>query len=460
MAIFDKGPLQISDYVNDINRLILNLNAANLTNIPLMRAPQGASEMRQALNNVIKNVNAATTTTIPYFSGPQDVSSFLSLLNILGLLGAQGPAFTTGLTKANTASFRALVKANTRNVRAACIGDSTVRGQSTGVGTAQAVNAWPMQLAPLLRAAGINAGANNCYADGGSWGLAQTAANFVTGDGRMAITGGWAQGSVQSPGGNAFASSAIGAMTFTPQDQVDTLEIDWRDGATGRNMDLTDNIGGAVTHILSSNIFQLGQTIISLASLASHSLALSWVLGTVTPIAFYAYNSAAGKEISLLNWGICGATSSQMISNNDAAVGRLPLIANPLTSPDLSLIEGAVINDWRTSVPINGVNGSQANLTTLLTNCLAVGNVIVCIPVFDNGSAGFTSNQQAYVDMMYAVAASFGVGVFDIRKKWLSYANAVANGWQSAGDSVHPTTAGYADIAAQMVPVIQYALTA
>jgi hypothetical protein len=92
---------------------------------------------------------------------------------------------------------------------------------------------------------------------------------------------------------------------------------------------------------------------------------------------------------------------------------------------------------------------------------LTVGDVIVCTPPFDPTSTGNAPILQQYVDAMYAVAAANNCGVFDIRKKWGSYANAVTNGWQAAGGTdPHPTQAGYADYAAAILPTIRYALAA
>lgn len=383
----------------------------------------------------------------------------------MGLVGGRGgggsgqPAFTSGLTKANTSTFRALAQGNTRNLRVNSIGDSTQRGQSFGVGTSQAVNAWPMQLASQLSSLGIaniKSGANNVWCDGGSWGLGQTIANFLTGDGRCSITGGTVLGAGKSPGGNAFAMTAASTLVFTPQGNFDTVDVFWRDGASGRNITIQIGSDTAVA-ANSSGTTQLIKTTVSKTGgvVGSYAITLTWVLGSAGALGISAYDSTR-KELTFWNWGICGGTSANMIDNTDTAVGRVACIANALTSPDLSLIEGGVINDWRTSI---SVATSQANLTTLITDCLAVGNAILIIPPFDNGVAGFTSNQQAYVNMMYALAASFGIGVFDIRTRWVSYANAVANGWQTNSDSVHPTTAGYADIATQLVPVIRYAIS-
>lgn len=355
------------------------------------------------------------------------------------------------ITQSNTSSFRSTYRAGVRNSRVAFIGDSTTRGQSLGGGASQAINSYPMQLATLLNAVSINAGANNVWSDGGSWGLGQTISNFKTGDGRVTSADGWALGSVLSAGGNSFASTALGSMTFTPQSTVDTFEIIWRDGAVGRDFSWQVD-GGSATNVLSTGVTQFAITTVPAGSLGAHTLTINWVLGNINIIGINAYDSTR-KELSLWNWGICGGTSTNLINNSDAAVGRLAILASSTLKPDLAFIEGGVINDWRTSI---SVATSKANVTTLVTTCKANGtNVILVTPCFDNGVAGLTSNQQAYVNAMYEIANEQNVGIIDIRKKWISYANAVANGWNNGSDTVHPTTAGYLDIATVTRNVLQ-----
>lgn len=363
--------------------------------------------------------------------------------------------YAFNLKASNTTNVRTAYHAGLRNTRVAFIGDSTFRGQSFGVGTAQAVNSFPMQLATRLNAAGINAGANNVWGDGGSWGLGQTIANFKTGDSRVTSTAGWALGSVLSAGGNNFGATAAGTMTFTPQGNVNTANIIWRDGATGRDWDWAVD-GGAATNVQSTNVTQFAIVPVALGSVASHALTLSWDLGTVSILGIDAYDNTR-KELSLWNWGICGGTSANLINNTDTVVGRLAILAHASLKPDLAFIEGGLINDWRTSV---AVATSKANLTTLVTTVKANnGDVILCVPVFDNGSAGLTASQQLYVDAMYQVALEQNVGLIDIRLKWGSYSSALASGYYHASDTVHPTTAGYLDMANVTAEAVKRAIS-
>ena len=348
--------------------------------------------------------------------------------------------YTSNVKPSNTSNFRTAYRAGLRNVRVAFIGDSTTRGQSTGGSTSQAINSWPMQLATLLSAAGINAGANNVWGDGGSWGAAQTIANFKLGDGRVTSTDAWALGSVLSAGGNNFGAAGAGTMTFTPQGNVNDGNVIWRDGATGRNWDWSVD-GGAATNVLSTNVTQFALVPIALGSVGSHAITLSYDLGTIHILGIDTFDNTR-KEISLWNWGICGGTSTNLVNNTDTIVGRLAILAHASLKPDLAFIEGGLINDWRGSV---AVGTSKTNLTTLVTNVKnGGGDVILCTPTFDAGSTGLTASQQLYVDAMYEVSVAQNVGILDPRK--FSPARS---------DDVHPTTAGYLAMATAARNVIQ-----
>lgn len=363
--------------------------------------------------------------------------------------GYSGAPYTFNLKASNTAAIRT-AWAGGSNVEIGITGDSTTAGLSAGVGTAQAVNSYPMQMAGILRGMGFNAGADNFFSDKGSWGLAQTIANFETGDGRVTHTGAVALGATKAVGGNAFNWSATGTLSFTPQEAADTMKIWWRDGTTGRNFTWQVD-SGSTTQINSTNVTQLAgyNSALSLGTLGTHTINLAWVAGSITILGVEAYNSARGKELSLLNWGISGATSANIIDDTDAGVGRLVTIN---TVKPAAVLIGIGINDWRTSVTVAAY---KANVVTLVSTVKANSGVpILVVPVFDPGSTGNAANQTQYVQALYQVAAEYDIPLIDIRQKWVSNANAVALGYQPAAD-VHPTTAGYADMAQVTARVIK-----
>jgi len=110
--------------------------------------------------------------------------------------------------------------------------------------------------------------------------------------------------------------------------------------------------------------------------------------------------------------------------------------------PDLTIIEGGIINDWRQGVAIAT---SMANIQTIITAAASVGNVLLITPSFDNGSGGNTSSQEDYVTAFKALGVTNSIAVLDWRTSITSHAAATAAGL--IDDSVHPTYAGYADIA-------------
>jgi hypothetical protein len=221
---------------------------------------------------------------------------------------------------------------------------------------------------------------------------------------------------------------------------VTKFDIYWRDGAAGRNFTWAID-GGSTTAVNSSGTTQIVKTTVSAGAAGSHTLNLAWALGSVTVLGIDAYDDTSSRrELSIWNWGISGATSANLIDNTDTIAGRLAEIT--FMAPDLSIIEGGVINDWRNSL---GTAATIANLTTLFTTCQAVGDVIYFTPRFDNAGTGDAANQNAYVAAATALAVSMGIPVHDNRSLLGSFAISNTAGFYS--DTVHGDTggAGYGD---------------
>lgn len=341
------------------------------------------------------------------------------------------------LKPSNTARLRSAMARTDRNCRIACIGPSTTAGQSTGGGTTQSVISWPMRAAAALQAQGINAGANNFFGDKGSWGLAQTIANFLTGESRITVTGATALGSGKTVGGNAFSMTAASTLAFTPPGGVTKFLLWWRDNGTGRQFNASVD-GGTATLVSSTGATVPQSTVISAGTVGTHTLTETWVAGGVVPIGIEAYDDTNNRrEISFLNWGISGAVSARFIDNTDTAGGQMAMLT--ATAPAAAILDDLVINDWRTSVPIAT---AKANVTTLVqTVKTAGGDPILTTPLWDSGTSGLSAQQDAYASMIYDVANEQDVPLIDVRAAWVSYANANGLGWYS--DSVHPLPLGY-----------------
>lgn len=361
--------------------------------------------------------------------------------------GYSGPTIFN-LKASNTTKTRAgmaAAAAGTRNAMFGVWGPSTAAGQTTGGSTSQAVNAWPMQLANLLQAAGVNAGANGFFGDKGNWGGAQGIASVLAGDARLSITGGVSIGGTQAFGGNAFLFAGVaGRLSFTPQNPVTKFEVAWRDNASARSFNATIDSGTA-TLISTTGVAALRRTVLSAGALSSHTANFDWVSGNVTIIGSHAYNDANGrKEISILNGGISGALSARFNDETDAVVGLTATLA--AYQFDTAFYDDAQINDWRNGV---AVATSKANATVWVQKVKAANtDPILVTPLWDNGTAGLSAQQDAYAAMLFEVATEQDIPLIDIRTAWGSFAIANAKGWYS--DSVHPSAAGYAAKAAMM----------
>ncbi|TQX91335.1 hypothetical protein EQW76_00955 [Rhizobium sp. rho-13.1] len=369
------------------------------------------------------------------------------------LRGLPGPYYNLKPSNPLVFKLKSSMHRTDQNINLPCWGPSTTRGQQTGGGTAQAVTAWPMQLARILRSMGIQAGANNIFADGGSWGLSNAAiANFLSGDARVTVSGGTNFGALKTIGGNAFQFPTVAsALNFTPQDSVTRFDIFSLDGTVGRNYSWAID-GGSATTINSSTTSQVLKTTTSAVALGAHTLNTAWVAGGVTMIGFNAYDDTAGRrEISLLNWGISGAVSSQLIDDTGGVAGRLAMLST-IGAP-AAFMDDWQINDWRSTGPIT-VAQSQANMTTGAQACISRGVLpILIVPPYDGSVAGSSAAQEAYAAMTYDVADFVDCPVIDCRVSEVSYAAALAAGVLS--DSVHKTTLGYSMKAATIAEFIR-----
>lgn len=340
--------------------------------------------------------------------------------------------------------YRSARADKTRNTRAAFVGDSTFAGVTAAPATTDVGNSVPMQLAKMLNKLGIPAGANNRFGVASSLWTA-----LVAMDGRVSGTGAWSQTGSTVAGGNGFGvnTASAGSMSFTPQDPVTKFDIYWQDsGTVGKTLTYQVD-GGSTSNIVTTGSSVIRKTTVNAGTLGSHTLTLAQSVNNFALLAIDAYDDTGGRrEISFWNWGISGATSSQLISNAGTPFGRLDSYA--YFAPDLSIVEGGIINDWRQSVP---VATSKANLSILVQALKATGDVILYTPRYDGGTTGATSSQDAYVQAMREVGVEQGVDVWDARAAFGSYA--LGNGAGFYGDTVHGDSGGigYGDEAAKLL---------
>lgn len=317
------------------------------------------------------------------------------------------------------------------------IGNSTVAGEATGGGTAQFTTSWPVQLASLLSARGLRASAQNRFGcGGGTW------ASLLAKDGRVTSTGAWSQNGSLYAGGNGFGGTADGDTASFALGVCTKMVIHWVNNTAGRIFSYSVD-GGAAVDVTTTGVYEPRTTVVT-APVGAHTLTITRKTTGAQIRGVEAYDDTNGVPVRIYNFGISGATSANMIDNTDTVVGRR--VQYGQFNPDVAIIEGGIINDWRTSVP---VATSKANLTTLVQTLKAAKGgtckVILLTPVFDSGTAGTTAQQDLYVAAMKEVTDEQDVFLVDVRPTFRSWDYANSQGWMS--DTVHPTNVGYGVIA-------------
>lgn len=350
----------------------------------------------------------------------------------------------------NTRRIRAAAARNDENAIVACIGDSTTRGQSTGGGSTQALSAWPMQVAGLLDRKGVPAGANNLFGMGNGYNGAGSKFDALkAADPRIsADTGSMLAFGVETAGGIAFAMNASAGFTFTPQAPVSHFKIYHAKNPGHGSFSYSINGGTPVTVSCAAPV-AVGEVSIDVGSLGLHTLTLAHVSGNVAVLGMSGYNNTGGrKELTFLNLGISGAKSDGFLFE----VSGQPYTRRPMQkalAPALSLIEGGIINDWGQSTTLAT---TKSNIKTLCQDMLISGDVILITPVFDGGTAGLAAYQESYVRLMYEIADELDIGLIDVRRLWLSYTQANADGYMS--DPTHPGARGYREQAKLIARVL------
>lgn len=335
----------------------------------------------------------------------------------------------------NTLKARQAFYRTDRPGRIACIGDSTVRGESSATLADKHLLSWPPMLAGILADKGLRVSADSWCCMGGVG-----VASLTTYDSRWTLGGTWTN-SVSGAGGQALRAASAATAVFAPKNPVSKFVL-WYDTSNAFGTFSYAVNGGSATNInAGGGANSMASVVIDVGSLGMHTLDLAWFSGGTISIRWViAYDDTdVIKPATLCNFGFSGAPSASMIGGN---VSTSPWGAGyALTTyfqADLSIIEGAVINDWRTSVALAT---SKANIETQITNALLSGDAWLMTPSFDSNTSQNSPIQDQYVAQIFELADQYDLPVIDWRSSITSHTAAGA----LIRDSVHQSPSGHID---------------
>lgn len=358
--------------------------------------------------------------------------------------GAGGPILTR-LPQWNRAL--AAVKAGTGNARIMCAGDSLTvgylaNGAGNGFLNCQPL-AYPHILTGLLKTAlGVQVQDDNFTGNsnvGGSYTLQQY-------DPRVTGGSGWNTngGSNTGFGGNFVTSNtAVTALSFTPVGTFDTIEVTV--GTTSGGGSATVDIGGGTLATISCNAGSgMARTVVTCAR-GTHTINFTPTSAAIFYLSSVVCYDSTIKQVIVQTAAGSGATSATWFANASFNGPTYYALANP---PDLT-IYGIAVNDAITSV---ATGTTLANIGTGVTDMQAGGGDVILW----GWPQPQTSTISTLIDHQYLLqmqTVSAGYYPFVDVGGWMGlYTLANANGYMA--NAVHLSAAGYAQVAALILPYI------
>lgn len=381
-----------------------------------------------------------------------------SLTNTGNLLAAAlhvaGNSFNcTAQNLSRTRAALARVRANAGNGNILYIGDSTCYGSWAGPAGIDTGNLQPYNSTARLTdlfnevfASNVwNASANsNAFMGMGN----SIAENRSTTDGRVTFGANW---SILSLASNAYTlgggiaalqnQNTSNTLSFLPTVAVDTFKVFYAKNTNGAVFSVNIDGGAATNTNSNAGSSGFGSVTIVAGSVGTHTLNVNYVSGasdSVFIIGVIAYNSTI-PTLNVVNASVPGGTTANAIYNG-FGYSPLPLLA--AIGQDLTIIELG-LNDLGASV---AAATYQSNLQTLITAAQAANSDVVLVTPNVN-SLYSTASYQAYIAALYALASSNNVPLIDTSARNVSFANAAALGFMSAGagGNQHPSAMGQAD---------------
>lgn len=357
-----------------------------------------------------------------------------------GIVGSGGVSVLTfNMKLSNTANFRAAFRSGV-TTPVALVGDSQFRGITASLPTNAAFpNGMARQTAARFNSKGIVAGFDNLFGVGDGTSNSGSLATLKSRDYRFDFGGGATVGS-QAGGGAGFSLPSAGAF-ISISSLFTATKFDLWDRNAGTGSGFTYSVdGGAPVTVSQTGAFAMRKTTIDLVTPGLHTVRVEWAAGNPTVYGGSFYDDRR-SEIRLHDFSIAGGDSLRLGDNTGSpSAGRPQMYIQ--TGSKLALVEGGVTNDWRGNV---SVATFKTNLTNLVTMLQAANiDVVLWTPPFDGSGVGSAANQEAYITAMYEVATVRDCGLIDIRKRWLSDENQVAQGFANLNDP-HPLLKGYQD---------------
>lgn len=361
-------------------------------------------------------------------------------LGASGFVGTPDQTAFRNFKSSNTSTLRRMVadaRSGYARSRLCVFGMSTEAGAGSLSGTLYGTNnrskSWPMLLASILKARGINASADYIVGGGN-----KSAAALPAFDSRVSFTNTAESLVVQLWGGPTFQMTATtGQITFTPANPFDRIMI--ASASSGGNSVITAvgnggatsgtlNTSGAAGVVYADNACSAGSTVATLTCGAGGG-AFPFLIGTRD-------STKPGIEVINAGWGASGTPdwNSSYTWNCKQAFDAI-LDSNALNCSVLCLD----INDAYFGV---AQATYRANLDALLTKLKGKGDVIVRISPTVGTGAVAQATQDIYWAIAIAAAEAADVPYVDLRSVLPLRAASLTQG--IARDDLHETARGYA----------------
>lgn len=349
-------------------------------------------------------------------------------------------------------NFRRLIKtrlafANVRkgvsNAKIAFVGDSTMRGQGSAAGTAQALNGLTVQAAAILNSkTGLVCRGQNLWGSGNA-----TLGSF---DSRVTLSSWAPTGTLFGPGGPRLAASGAGTMLFAPTEATfDTCDVYYCNNAAGV-FTVNFDAGATINTITETSAGTLAvQT--NVGTLGTHTVNLPWVSGSPSIMALDCYNSAI-KQVSFWNMGWLGATTNTWLTNNSKGWDPLTALASATLGQDCTVISLG-INDYSGTPVAVDVPTYISNLTAIVNACKTNGGDVILLTPFPSDSTVAPIDVQAsYTAACYTVSIATNSTLIDTTFLFdgARYASFYS-------DTKHLNGPGYSDVGAVVSRVLALA---